>query len=147
MDLPASFRFALRFGTDGADVDASFQEVSGIAAELETEAVPEGGENRFVHQLPKGVKNTRLTVRRGLVPFDSKLVQWCKKVLEGGLAQPIETKELQVMLLDAEGGTLRHWSLTNAYPVKWEVDAFTATKNEVAIEKIEFAYAVMTRKQ
>lgn len=146
MDLPAAFRFALRFGTDGADVDASFQEVGGIAAELETEAVPEGGENRFVHQLPKGVKTTRLTARRGLAPIDSKLVQWCKKVLEGGLAQPIETKEMQVLLLDAEGGTLRHWSLTNAYPVKWETEAFSATKNEVAIEKIEFAYAVMTRK-
>jgi phage tail-like protein len=147
MDLPRAFHFAVRFGTDGADVDASFQEVGGIGAELETESVQEGGENRFVHQLPKGVKNTRLTLKRGLVPIDSKLVQWCKLVLEGGLAQPIETKEVQVMLLDREGGTLRHWSFTNAYPVKWSVEGFAATKNEVAVEQLELNYSVMTRKK
>ena len=90
MDLPSAFCFVVCFGTDATDADASFQEVGGIGAELETEIVQEGGEKRYVHQLPKGVKNLRLTLKRGLVPFDSKLVQWCRKVLEGGLAQPVD---------------------------------------------------------
>jgi hypothetical protein len=33
-------------------IDASFQEVSGIQAEFQTEEVVEGGENRFAHRLP-----------------------------------------------------------------------------------------------
>ncbi len=147
MDLPSAFRFVVRFGTDATDVDASFQEVGGIGAELEIEAVQEGGENRYTHQLPKGVKNTRLTLKRGLVPIDSKLVQWCKQVLESGLAHPIETKEVQVMLLDRDGQTLRHWSFTNAYPVKWEVEDVDFTKRGVMVEQIELNYSAMTRKQ
>jgi phage tail-like protein len=31
----------------------SFQEVRGIGSELHTEEAAEGGENRFVHRLPK----------------------------------------------------------------------------------------------
>lgn len=147
MDLPSAFHFAVRVGSDAADVDVTFQEVGGIGAELETEIVQEGSEKRYVHQLPKGVKHLRLTLKRGLVPIDSKLVQWCKSVLEGGLVQPSETKEVQVLLRDRDGQTLRHWSFTDAYPVKWEVEAFVATKNEVAIEKLELNYAVVTRRQ
>ena len=72
MDLPSAFCFVVCFGTDATDVDASFQEVGGIGAELEIEAVQEGGENRYVHQLPKGVKHLRLTLKRGLVPIDCR---------------------------------------------------------------------------
>ena len=32
--------------------DASFQEATGLEAKIELQAVKEGGENRFVHQLP-----------------------------------------------------------------------------------------------
>lgn len=147
MDLPSAFCFVVCFGTDAADVDASFQEVGGIGAELEVEAVQKGGENRYVHQLPKGVKHLRLTLKRGLVPIDSKLVQWCRKVLEGGLAQPVDAKELQVLLRDRDGQTLRHWSFTNAHPVKWEVDDLDPTKSGVMVGQIELSYSAMTRKQ
>jgi phage tail-like protein len=137
--LPA-FHFAVRF-EGAAGVDASFQEVGGFGPELETESYREGGENRFVHQLPTGVKHPRLVLKRGVASSDSGLVKWCKEVLEGGLAQRIKPKLVQVSLLDAGGEPLRSWSFENAWPVQWAMDGFRSNKNEVALEKIELLYA------
>jgi phage tail-like protein len=142
--LPA-FHFVVRFDGGTAGGDASFQEVGGFGPELETESFHEGGENRFLHQLPTGVKQPRLVLRRGVAAADSGLVKWCKDVLEGGLAQRIVPRHLQVALLDAAGDPLRSWSFDNAWPVQWTMDAFRADKNEVALEKIELHYASSRR--
>jgi phage tail-like protein len=142
---PVAFHFAVSFGAMPPAVDGSFQEVSGIAPEMETEAVSEGGENRFVHQLPKAVKNSKLTLKRGVAGLESPLVSWCRAVLEGGLVRPIVPKVVHVFLLDGAGLPLRAWSFANAYPVRWEVEAFNSTKNELALEKIELSYAYSKR--
>ena len=42
------------------EIDGSFQEILGIDRDLEVQAVPEGGENRFAHQLPKRLAAARL---------------------------------------------------------------------------------------
>ena len=140
-DLPVSFQFAVAFGRSARDPEAAFREVSGIGPEIEVEAVSEGGENRFVHQLPKGAKYPRLVLKRGIAPNSSTLVAWCKRTLETGLAHPIIPKFLQVFLLDSAGDPLRAWAFENAYPVKWVLDPFESTKNQVAMETIELAYA------
>ena len=142
--LPA-FHFVVRFERAGSGVDASFQEVGGIAPEMETETYREGGENRYVHQLPKGTKSGRLTLKRGIASDESKLVKWCKDVLEWGLSKRIEPQALQVVLLDAEGLPVRSWAFDDAWPVKWSVDGFKSTKNEVALESIELVYGASRR--
>ncbi|MCB1830924.1 MAG: phage tail protein [Chromatiaceae bacterium] len=135
--LPAFF-FEVIIGSGG---DTSFQEVTGIKTELELESVAEGGENRFLHRLPKAVKHPNLVLKRGIAKRDSALVKWCKEVLEQEFTKPIETRELQVRLLNEQKEAVRAWSFVNAYPVSWEVESFNSTKNEVAIEKIELAYS------
>jgi phage tail-like protein len=47
------------------EADAAFQEGSGISAQLDVGEVEEGGENRFVHRLPKHTKYTALVLKRG----------------------------------------------------------------------------------
>ncbi|TPW15554.1 MAG: hypothetical protein FD130_1178, partial [Halothiobacillaceae bacterium] len=37
------------------------------------------------------------------------------------------------------------WTFANAYPVSWEVESFSSTKNEVAIEKLELSYNYSNR--
>ncbi|MFT4861918.1 MAG: phage tail-like protein [Pseudohongiellaceae bacterium] len=143
--LPAFyFRVYLggRFGflSNSSPSDHSFLEVSGLTAEMQTESVVEGGENRYVHQLPSGVKYPKLQLKRGIVTLDSPLAKWCKKTLEGGFASRIEPLDLSVRLLDRTGDPVRVWEVVHAYPVKWEVESFNSTKNEVAIEKIELNY-------
>ena len=143
--MATAFQFAVTFGEREHDVDGAFQEVSGIGPEWQTEEVAEGGENRFAHQLPTRMKHPKLTLKRGVAPGDSRLVAWCRAVLEGGLVKPIYPKSLHVFLLDADNRPLRAWSFENAYPVHWEVEPFNAQKNEVAVEKIELAYAFSKR--
>lgn len=142
--LPA-FHFAVRFDPSSGITDAAFQEVAGIAPEMETEAFREGGENRFVHQLPKGVKNPRLVLKRGVAGSDSGLVKWCRSVLEGGLAMRIKPRQVEVQLMDGAGDPVRAWLFTGAFPVKWSVAEFRANKNEVAMETVELAYMAVTR--
>lgn len=143
--LPA-FYFKVTFSAKG-DEDAAFQEVSGIGSRIETESYAEGGENRFEYRLPKAVRHPRLVLKRGIAPYDSPLVEWCKSVLEDGFSKPIEPKLIHVMLLNEEGAAARMWSFADAYPVNWEVESFNATKNAVAIEKIELAYTTSRREQ
>lgn len=142
---PAAFHFRVMFATTGGDVDASFQEVSGISTELDTESVPEGGENRFVHTLPKGVKHPHLELKRGIASLSSPLVMWCRSVFEGEFIVPIRPQSLMVQLLDETHIPIRIWTFANAYPVKWEIEGFGSTKNQVAIEKIVLSYTYAGR--
>ena len=136
---------AFYFTVSGLGTDSSFQEVSGISSEMGTEEYQEGGENRFRHALPTGVTHSKLVLKRGIEAIDSPLVKWCKDVLEGDLVSPITPRSIYVKLLDGKGDPLRAWSFGGAFPVKWEVEAFHSTKNEVAIESIELSYTYSYR--
>lgn len=140
---PSAFYFKVVFNGDTSD--SSFQEVSGITSEMKTEDVTEGGENRFVHKLPVGMSHGNLELKRGIAMLSSPLVTWCKAVLESDFTQPIVPKDINVYLLDGEGNYIREWSFENAFPIKWEVEGFNSTKNEVAIEKISLSYTCVKR--
>ncbi|VAW84531.1 FIG01123047: hypothetical protein [hydrothermal vent metagenome] len=142
--LPA-FYFKVAFAATSNSEDTSFQEVSGIGSEMETEDLAEGGENRFSHRLPKSLKHPKLVLKRGIAVMDSPLVGWCKDVLEGEFINPVEPMEVEVSLMNEEGEPTRVWSFINAFPVNWDVEGFNATKNEIAIEKIELSYSYFDR--
>ena len=141
---PVAFHFEVV--VDGnRNSDTSFQEVSGLNVELDTEELVEGGENRFVHHLPKPAKHPKLVLKRGIAAKNSKLISWCKKTLESDFSTRFQLKQVDVHLLNKQGNVLYSWSMTNALPVSWEIEAFNATKNEVAVEKIELQYSMLTR--
>jgi phage tail-like protein len=145
--LPVAFHFTVAFtGSDAPDVpDAAFQQVQGLESEIEVETVVEGGENRFVHKLPKPAKHPNLSLKRGLAERSSGLAKWCAEVLEGGLATPIKPKGLQISLCDADGKPVASWNVANAWPVKWQIGGFDAMKNEIAMETVELAYTTLKR--
>jgi phage tail-like protein len=142
---PSAFYFKVMFASTMDNEDTSFQEVSGMSSQLEVEEVQEGGQNRFVHKLPKGVKNANLELKRGTASVDSPLVQWCQSVFEMDFISPITPQSVCVYLMNAEQVPLRAWIFENAYPVKWEVEPFNSTKNDVTIEKIVLSYTYSTR--
>lgn len=133
------------FGAGLGLFDTSFQEVSGITSELNTEEVVEGGENRFVHRLPKGAKHPLLELKRGIAPAWSPLVIWCSAVMGLDFMVPVTPMDVGVYLMNTERIPIRAWAFANAYPVKWEVESFGSTKNEVAIEKISLSYTYSYR--
>ena len=141
---PSAFYFKVVIGANLLG-DTAFQEVSGIGSEIETEDVVEGGENRYVHRLPTKVKHPNLVLKRGIAKSTSPLVIWCRGVLEADFTAPIVPKPILVFLLNENGTPMRSWSFANAYPVHWEVDSFNSTKNDIAIETIEFSYTYSIR--
>jgi phage tail-like protein len=142
---PTAFHFAVNVGLLPQPIDSSFQDVSGLDQTMETETLREGGENRFVHQLPIGVQQGKLSLRRGIARITSPLMLWCKETMEGGLTRRVRTLPVMVRLKGSGLLPLRVWVLDGAYPVRWEIEAFNSTKNELAIEHIELAYTTCTR--
>ena len=138
-----AFFFKVSFA--GGNTDTSFREVSGIGPEIQTEDLVEGGENRFIHRVPKGIKHPKLSLKRAVADLSSELVQWCKECLESDFETRITTKTITVQLLDQDHAPAAVWTFSDAYPVHWEIEGFHSMKNEVAIEKIELSYSYCTR--
>lgn len=142
---PSAFYFKVVFSGAGAMQDNSFQDVSGISSSIETEPYTELSENRFVYQLPKSIKFDNLILKRGIAKMKSPLVRWCNSIFSGNFTKPIVPKQILVYLMNENKVPIRGWSFENAYPVKWTIDNFNSTKNEVAIETIELKYNYMDR--
>jgi len=149
--LPPVFYFTLRViekpGTEkpSAATEARFQEVSGIATEFVIEPVDEGGENRFVHRLPKPVKHLNLVLKRGVITKSSLLAEWIANTVGSNLASPIQLHDLMVNLLDECDRPAKTWIFTNAYPVKYSVADLKSQDDKILIEALEFTYTDVKR--
>lgn len=149
---PVGFYFSVQILEEGVSpssaVGAGFQEVSGISVAMETKQIEEGGENRFTHRVPRRTKYEDLVLKRGLLIRSSALANWCLEVLGGNLTEKIEPKTIKVSLLDANtdgNEAIIIWKFVNAYPIKWEVSSLDASKSEIVVESITFAYNYFDR--
>jgi phage tail-like protein len=138
---PVSFYFNVEFQglpNSTGNLDASFQEVSGLSATVETTPIAEGGENRFTHKVPTRVSYDKLTLKRGLVK-DSALLKWASDSISQFQFSPIT---LYIHLLNETGASspLLTWEVVNAYPVKWSISNFNSEQNAIAIESLELNY-------
>lgn len=148
---PGGFYFTITVVGSGTalsvltDVDASFQEVTGIQSERGIEEVTEGGENRFVHRLPTATRYSNLVLKRGVVTKASFLAEWVSGMLGSTLSLPLITQNLVVTLLDESSQPLVAWTFVNAYPVKWDISPMDSMDNRVLTETLEFAYSYFQR--
>lgn len=143
---PVGFHFKVEvLDLPPCDEDLRFTEVSGLAVELGTEEVPEGGENRFVQKYPVRAKYPELTLKRGLL-INSAVVDWIRQCIEDFKITP---KNVDVTLLDDEHQPLMTWHVIGAYPTKWSVSDLNATNNAVVIETLQlfFQYFTTDRKR
>lgn len=127
-------------GLPANDHDARFTEVSGLAVELVTEEVAEGGENRFVQKYPTRAKYPELVLKRGLL-LNSEILNWVRECIENLKIRP---KNIVIKLLNEDHQPLLTWHVVNAYPIKWSVSDLNATNNAVVIESIQFFYQYFT---
>lgn len=134
---PVGFSFKVEFETiPTSKGDNSFQSVSGLSVDLETEEIAEGGENRFKHKIPVRSKYPNLVLKRGVL-VNSEVIKWCKKALENFEIQPIN---INVMLLGEDHQAIQTWNIVHAYPVKWNVGDFNAEESKLVIETLELTY-------
>lgn len=123
------------------DVDAAFQEVSGMDIEMEMTEIREGGENRFYHKVPSGIKYGNLRLKRGLVTKTSAFADWCSDSLMFDFSDKLELKNVILLLLNEESFPIMVWTFFNAYPVRWKLtEGFNAQESQIVVEEIELAY-------
>ena len=141
---PVGFHFRVEF--DGMvskddDTEIRFQEVSGLTAEIGTEELQVGGENRFSYRLPTRAKFGNLILKRGMLK-NSVLVNWITDAIENFKFKPVN---VTVHLLDTEHNPLSTWTFIKAYPVKWVTSDLKAQDNSLVIETIELVYQYFVR--
>jgi len=132
-----AFHFAVVIGFG---MKETFSEVEGIGLQMETTLAPQGGENGVNRDLPKQVTSAPLVLKRKIASRASPMTRWCIEVLDQGMSSRIKTNPVNVSLLDEKGLPVVQWMFTDAYPTAWNVEQFSATKNDVAMETIELAY-------
>lgn len=116
--------------------DARFQEVSGLTVSTEFESWPEGGENRFAHQLPKGLQFGELVLKRGKF-LGSGILQWARQALESFQFSPTN---LTISLLNDQHLPLYNWYVVNAVPKRLEISGINAMNNELLVETLALNY-------
>ncbi|MFB9845501.1 phage tail protein [Mucilaginibacter ginsenosidivorans] len=126
-----------------ADIDTRWTEVNGLAAEITTEELIEGGENRFVHKLPQRAKYPNLVLKRGYFSsLPSPLITWANDAIANFDIKPCQ---VQVILLNDMHMPAQIWSFKNAYPVKLTMGDFKAIDSGFLIESMELAYQFFKR--
>ncbi len=119
----------------GHDVQGWFSECDGLSVEREVKSHAEGGVNYYEHQLPGRVKQSRITLKRGL--SGPKLWNWFE---EGLYNAQVERRNVTITLFSANLLSTKSWHLTDAFPVKWSGPSFDTAKTEVSIEKLELVH-------
>jgi phage tail-like protein len=138
---PVGFHFLVAFELfPQTPQDVRFQEVSGLEVEIEMEAIKEGGQNRFTHQLPIRNKYSDITLKRGLF-IGSGITLWCKNAIENFVFVPTN---VLISLLSPEHVPLQSWYVINAIPKKLQVSNFNAQESSVVVESLVLSYNYFT---
>lgn len=139
INVSGNTRVAQFFRNPVPPFDVKFQSVAGLDAEIETENVKEGGENRFEHKLPVRRRFSDLTLKRGLLaPEDqSFFTAWCKAAIENLVVVPLH---LDILLLNEAHDPIMKWKIVHAWPKKWKFGELNAERAEILIETLELNY-------
>ncbi len=115
--------------------EAHFTQCSGVEIKIDPISYVEGGSD-VEHQIPGRAHYEPVTLCYGFT--DSKeLWKWVMSAVK----QPVQRKNVQILILDADGMTERaRLTLFNAWPSYWSGAALNAMSSEVIINEIRFSY-------
>jgi phage tail-like protein len=113
-----------------------FSEVTGLGAQLEVLAQPEGGRNDYVHQLPVRHSYSRIVLKRGVVR-DPGLFFW----YQAGMSQSIGARrDGAIVLLTPQQVPAVGWIFRGGLASGWKGPELKASDNAVAVESIEITH-------
>jgi phage tail-like protein len=98
-----------------------------------------GGVNDTTFRLPGATKWANLVLKRGFTG-SNVLIKWRESWLTGTRTRTHGT----IQQLDTKLKTIGQWTFQDAWPVKWEVTDFDASKSELTIETLELAHHGLT---
>jgi len=122
------FYFRVKF----ENMEAYFQEVSGLDVEAQTIEYRNGNNNN----LPGIKKCWNVTLKKGIFVKDNSFWDWCNQIN----MKTIEKENVVISLLDESGKPKMVWTLKNAWPTKILGTDMKSDGNEVAVETIEIAH-------
>jgi phage tail-like protein len=113
-----------------------FAQVSGLSAQLEVTAHPEGGRNDYVHQLPVRHSYPKITLSRGVVR-DPGLFFW----YQAGMSQSIGARrDGAIVLLTPQGVPAVGWIFRGGLACGWKGPELQGAQNAVAIESLDIVH-------
>lgn len=114
----------------------AFQEVRGLAADLEVMPYAEGGRNDSVHQLPVRHSYGRITLKRGLVR-DGALWGWYHAGLRNSLGA---RRDGAIIVLSELGLPAMAYAFTGGLAAKWVGPDLSSMASATAVEGLEIAH-------
>lgn len=129
------------FEVDGVEI-GSFMEVNGLEVSVETEDVPEGGQNSFVHKLPGRMTWPNITLKRGATRAN-ELLKWLNESSGESFAangNKVVRKTAAITLVDRSGKRITSWDFDGAFPVKWSGPSFATSSGEAPTESLEITH-------
>lgn len=142
VDVFATFKFHVEIGEIK---EAAFTECSGLEIATDVFEYQEGGLNEYSHKIPGRTKLSNVTLKRGIAT-SNELYSWYTDMEQALLTgSGLERKQVTITLYSsAKQDELMHWTLNDAFPIKWVGPAFNAGEAAVAIETLEFAHHGIT---
>ena len=147
---PRSFHKRFKFIVEIDDVaSAGFQKCSELSVEVANVQYFEGG-TLIPNKSPGRLTFADVTLERGATS-DKNLFDWLTQVADAsanaGLNEPEFKRNLDIIQQDRDGSTLRRWSLTGAWPVKFVAGEWDNEADENVIESVTLTYDFFELKQ
>jgi phage tail-like protein len=140
------FKFIVEI--DGV-ASAGFQKCSELSVEVANVQYYEGGA-LIPNKSPGRLTFADVTLERGATS-DRDLFDWFAQVADAaanaGLNEPEFKRNLDIVQQDRDGSTLRRWSLTGAWPVKFVAGEWDNEADENVIESVTLTYDFFELKQ
>jgi phage tail-like protein len=147
---PRTFHKKFKFivEVDGV-ASAGFQKCSELSVEVANVQYYEGG-SLIPNKSPGRLTFADVTLERGATS-DKDLFDWLTQVADAaanaGLNEPEFKRNLDIVQQDRDGSTLRRWSLTGAWPVKFVAGDWDNEADENVIESVTLTYDFFELKQ
>ena len=120
--------------TIGDNDSLAFSEVSGLYFQYETITYKDGMSYRDGPKyMPGFFSAVNLSLKKGIVPSDSFLLDWFKTVR----LNTVLKMDVRIDLLNENGEATVSWTAKDAFPTKLDAPSFSASSNEVAIESLD----------
>ena len=140
---PRSFHKRFKFLAEIDDIGSSgFQKCSDLSVEIAKVEYFEGG-SLIPNKSPGRLKFSDVTLERGATQ-DRDLFDWLQDVAitSSGIGLPDVNykRNLDIVQQDRDGVTLRRWSLSRAWPVKFVAGEWDNEADENVIESVTLTY-------
>ena len=138
--------FCFRVTIEDANIGTAtgfFKSAGGLSIETEVIDYREGGVNNTTHKIIGATKYKNITLKRGFSGME--LVAWREAWLNGPLKKR-SIGTIEQLSPNPKAGPIATWTFVEAFPAKWELSEFDASKSECSIETLEIAHEGLTRR-